>query len=33
MVTRLQGVAWVRYDRNKDSQRAGWARALAERIR
>jgi O-antigen ligase len=29
---RLEGVAIVRYERNKDTQRAAWARALAQRL-
>ena len=28
----LQGIAIIRYDRNKDQQRAAWARALAQRV-
>jgi hypothetical protein len=30
---RLEGVAYVRYERNKDMQRADWARSLAAKLK
>ena len=30
---KLQEEAWVRYEKNGDRERAGWAKALAERVR